>query len=303
MARVRVSKPLFFAVDQIPTMRPSIILQRVCIVGILVVVSGCALFNKTDDMTAASGRDVVGRPPDRITRDTIQLEVLLLDRPENDPLLGRILWDDVDEIGAVELDVRERLNSNGLRVGVAGSTLPQALQTLLESSHKGLTFLPADKRRISNAPPITLLAGTDTLVTTTTPARRSITLTGGKSSEPLEFDTAVCAFRVKANRLQDGWARLEFTPEIHHGASRVRHQANDVGWEMRASQDIEVLHDQRFEVMLNVGETAVVSCGQLEADSVGEHFFSQEKGKQRLMIVRLANIGQVEGLSRRATGQ
>lgn len=285
-------------------MRHSFIMQRVYVVGILAVASGCALFNRNDDDIAAeSVRDVVGRPPDRITRDTIQLEVLLLDRPENDPLLGRILWDDVDEIGAVELNVRERLNSNGLRVGVAGSTLPQALQTLLESSRKGLTFLPEDKRRLSNSPPIMLLAGTDTLVKTTPPARRSINITGGRLNKPLELNDAVCAFRVKANRLQDGWARLEFTPEIHHGANRVRHQANDVGWEMRASQDIELLYDQRFEIMLNVGETAVVSCGQPDPNSVGHHFFSNESGEQRLMIVRLADLGQVEGVSRRVSGR
>ncbi|MDB4614059.1 hypothetical protein OAH18_00065 [bacterium] len=272
-------------------------LKQLVVVGFLVGLSGCALFTKPDDSSSDPSRETVGRLPDRITRDTIQLEVLLLDRPAKDPLLGRILWDDVDEIGAVELDVRERLNANGFRIGVAGTSIPQALQTIIESSRKGLTFLPEDDRRLSSQAPINLVAGTDTLVQTAMAENRLILIEG--NDELGDYENAMCAFRIKANRLQDGWARLEFTPEIHHGENALRHHANEVGWEMRASQDVEPLYEQRFEIMLNVGETAVISCGSPKDDSPGQHFFKTNKGEQRLMIVRLTELGSVEGVSQR----
>lgn len=284
-------------------MRHPHFVHRVLIASILAAVSGCALFTRAEpDSTSESGRELVGYPPDRVTRDTIQLEILMIDRSGSDPLMGRILWDDVDEIGAVELDVREKLNTNGLRVGVAGSTLPQALQTLLESSRSGLTFLPDEQGRLSSATPITLLAGTDTVAHTAGPKTRVFEHVSDRGIESTEYENAVCVLRIRANRLQDGWAKLEFIPEIHHGENRVRHHANDVGWEMRASQDVEVLHDQRFEIMLNVGETAIISSGAPEPNSVGDHFFTQGRGDQRLMILRLADLGHVEGLSRRLTG-
>lgn len=284
-------------------MRRLFALQTLCIVGIIASSSGCAPWKQANASGDKPIRETVGRIPDRISRDTIQLEVLLLKRPANDPLLGQILWDDVDEIGAVELDVRERLNNNGFRVGVAGTSIPHALETILQSSRKGLTFLPDDDRRLSAQPPVTLLAGTDTIVKTTQPGKRTIQLAGhseDEEGESFSYDSAVCAFRIKASRLQDGWARLEFTPEVHHGENTLRHQANDVGWELKASQEIAPIYDQRFEIMLNVGETAIVSCSQPGANSPGSNFFESDKGEQRLLVVRLADLASIEGVSQHA---
>ena len=124
------------------------------------------------------------------------------------------------------------------------------------------------------------------------------------NGETLDVNDAQCLFRVSGRRMQDGWAKLKFVPEVHHGRTAMRHQANDIGWEMKTSQNIEPFFDLQFEVSLNVGEIAVISFVESPADCVGENFFlSDDERNRRVLLVRLAGMETLEGVSARASGQ
>ena len=272
---------------------------------LLTCITGCALFSRTPEQVVVDRPEssMLGKLPDRMTRDSLRLEILLIDRPAGDPLLTEMLWDEVDEIGAVDLDVRHALNANGMRVGVAGSTLPAGLQKIIKENRQGMSFSPQDESRISHKPIVDLLEGTDTLITSANAHAERVVLNLSKD-ETQSFENAQCMFRVTGERMQDGWARLIFVPEVHHGQTAVRHQANELGWEMKTSQKVEPYYDQKFDVSLNVGEIAVISLSNAPENSLGDHFFASADGRNhRLLVVRLAGMETLQGISARVTGQ
>jgi hypothetical protein len=116
-------------------------------------------------------------------------------------------------------------------------------------------------------------------------------------AEPKEFRDARFVFRVKAERDQDGWARIEFLPEIHHGEYRLRRVPGGVGFQLRTSQDVYPLYSQRFSLMLNVGEMAVITTDGENSASVGGHFFLGDGANarvQRVLVVRLSNMTKTD---------
>jgi hypothetical protein len=109
------------------------------------------------------------------------------------------------------------------------------------------------------------------------------------------FEQTRCLFRVKPVRLQDGWVRVEFTPEIHYGEMRLRPRPTELGWANFGGQNVEKCYPQEFAVTLNIGESAVVTA-LVDADAtLGEAFFHREQNgepRQRVLVVRLADMGR-----------
>jgi hypothetical protein len=107
----------------------------------------------------------------------------------------------------------------------------------------------------------------------------------------------VCTFKAAAEKLQEGWVKVAFIPEILYGEDRVRPVATDQGWESRGGQKIETYYDQEFTLELNTGEFVVMGMADEKPGSLGELFFRgwDPTGKfQRVMIVRLAGMQRVK---------
>lgn len=231
-----------------------------------------------------------------VGRDRIQVEVMFVERHVDDPLLGDDLWKHVGQVGAVTARTRAALEQNGLRIGHIGSVPPPALETLLNLQSP----FAADAgngggiqgRRIS------LRSGGETEIQTTGMIERAeIALHTSHGPEVETFEQARCLFRVKAERREDGWATLEFTPEIHHGSQRLRHVATPGSWQLRTAQEVQPLFQQRFSVTLNIGEMALVTAAPDSANVVGRSFFigtgADGQEIQRLLIVRLAEMSEL----------
>ncbi|HAW27434.1 MAG TPA: hypothetical protein DCY03_04840, partial [Planctomycetaceae bacterium] len=113
----------------------------VALVLLVVKISGCALMEESAvfGLKKYAEKQTVNKlPAIPVSHDAMQVEIVFIERPATDPLLGSTLWNEVDEIGAIELMDQENLNQNGLRVGHVSSVPPMALQTLLGlKSHLG----------------------------------------------------------------------------------------------------------------------------------------------------------------------
>ena len=72
--------------------------------------------------------------------------------------------------------------------------------------------------------------------------------------------------------LQDGWARLEFAPEIHHGDRTLAADGYGRRWQPQESQEIDVL-PQHFSLKLHVGEMAVITAAPEKPHSYGHKAF------------------------------
>ena len=87
---------------------------------------GCALFTQQPVQTTTNKIPALKPPP-----DAVALDIVFVERPRGDELLGPRLWHHVDEVGSLNPTTRNMLRTNGLRIGVSGSDPPPALQTLL----------------------------------------------------------------------------------------------------------------------------------------------------------------------------
>lgn len=275
--------------------------------GLLTVVPGCAasqlqwspwtgLEHRVSHDPGSSGRrsNTLLRPV-QTPGNAVQLEILAVERPADDPLLRTALWDEVDQIGALPGRVRKALKKHGLRVGVAASTPPEALQKMLGWSREIVNEGRGDSRRRSGWRQTRRPGGQ--IEVQTGPYHRTLTfdLPWDEKTKRKTLRHVRGVLRVTVRELGDGWAKLEFVPEVHHGRqkARIKPQPEFRSWITSTSQEVERLYDQKFTVTLNLGEMVVLSAAPDKEDSLGRCFFLSRKGKertQRLVVVRLANV-------------
>jgi len=257
------------------------------------LLTGCSLF-PTDDAVSKVESRRPSLPPIRASQNAIQLEVLFVERPADDPLLGPLLWREVDQITAIPAETRELLQQNGFRVGHVGSSLPPTVQTLLGIVGK------EDGGANANAKPLvgsrkSLPPGMDTEVQTGEERESChVKIVQGDQVKLHEYQFARSLFRLKSARLQDGWVRIDFQPEIHHGENRVRHTPTDEGWAYRSRQNVDARHAHQFSLTMNVGELALITAAPDQPESMGDLFFCRDDNgikKQRVLIVRVADAG------------
>lgn len=255
---------------------------------------GCALFGPSEDvLKEASPR--AGLPVLRPASNAIQLQVVFIERPSDDALASHLVWQELDQIGALPPATRTLLIDNGFRVGQTGASPPPALQTLLGLTEE-VASDDASEERLMRGRRMGLRSGQETeLLTNEAVTECRMTFAANGQEDTLEYHQARCLFRLKPIRQQDGWVRLEFTPEIHHGDARMRPTPNDDGWSLRGGQKVDVRHGLKFSVTLSTGEFVVVGCDGKNADLPGPRFFRRETEKsgdvQRLLVVRVADAG------------
>lgn len=292
---------------------------------------GCLLFNWSSTWFSSDLPSSFSEPSANVlrkiptSRTAVTLEIVFVERPIHDPLMGEQLWGEVDQIGSLPADVRQKLNEMGFRVGRVGANPPRALQTLMGLS----TEVGNDDEKRLVGRRVVLPSGAETEITTGQPhLRSSISMPTAQGMEVKNFENVRGVFRLKAKRLQEGWARIEFLPEIHHGRMANRPIAVRGGWQLQTAQSIERLYGQQFALDLNLGEMIVIT-GKLDPeDSVGKQFFhageysdaelrrnsalanrqnaaeqpksefglNSTTGIQRLLIVRLADLSTAESI-------
>lgn len=262
------------------------------IVGITLL-AGCALFPEGMSAEKVETRRPT-LPPIQAAPDSIQLEVLFVERPADDPLLTKLIWAEVDQIASIPAETRELLLQNGMRVALAGSNPPPTVQKLLGMVSGGSNSAVDSKRMVGSRK--LLPPGVDTEVQTAENYETChLKLIQGDNVKLLDYQQARCLFRMNSNRLQDGWIRVTFQPEIHHGENRVRHTPTEDGWAFRSRQNVDARHSHQFSLTMNVGEIALITAAPEMPESLGELFFCRDDNgikKQRVLIVRVADAGQ-----------
>jgi hypothetical protein len=248
--------------------------------------SGCALFNSDETMHTAAKTPLKPLTPQF---DAIQLDVSFVERPQGDPLLGPALWSELDEISTLDGKTLTTLHENGVRFGIASSNPPRSLMAAIEIAEQANSY---SGRRYAqqSGQEMTINAWGEY------PSCR-ITIPGDGGTIVQEYKYANCTFRVIPTRLQDGWVRIEFIPEIHHGEMKMRKLPGEQNWKHLPSQLVDPLYGQRFSVELNVGELVVLSAAGDDPQSVGHHFFrggTTDSKLQRLLIVRVADMQRLD---------
>ncbi|MCA8982119.1 MAG: hypothetical protein KDA76_00035 [Planctomycetaceae bacterium] len=230
--------------------------------------------------------------------DAVQLDIVFVERDNKDPLLTRMLWDEIDQVGTVDLQTRSRLRDAGFRVGLVGMSPPRSLQRLLGFS-SDITDTAGTSRHKELAGRSVLLRSQGETEIQTSPIYPELMLKLPGSEEPVKLLNARFVLRVQLERLQDGWVNLHITPEIHHGNSQLRPVAGASNWELKGTQEVKSFEDLQFSVALNVGEMVVLSADHESEHSIADQFFVNrdvQRPQRRLVVVRLSDMKKIEPL-------
>ncbi len=282
------------------TPKRGIPLGRLLVAALALVLlnGGCTLFRRGSTFIEHVSRklDKSTSVIPRIPRapETVQLELMFVERPIDDPLLGDgQLFEGMDMVGMDPIR-RKRLLQNGIRVGHSSATPNRAIEALLGlMSESAGTAAPVDPRKLSGRR-VVRPSGGETIVQTA-PMRpaASVKVVMDEGVRIKDFRLARPVIRLKAERFQKRWARLEFLPEIHHEERRFRRISSENGWKSETAQKVHRLYSQRFSLTLNVGDMAVITADSAMPDSLGGTFFiAGDDGEriQRVLIVRLSDI-------------
>jgi len=263
----------------------------VCAV-IAALTSGCALFNPGSAVERITAERPF-LPQVQSERNVIDLEVYYVDRVVGDPTISDGLWRAVNQ-AAGPLSTHARLRGEGIQYGVSPSSAPPALQALI---FRGLGSTPTKTTSVRNVP---LINGSSAPIHVgTLPKSCVIPSSGKKGVGALTVDQGECTFKVAAERLQEGWVKLAFLPQILHGSERIRFEPGEQTWENKNSRLIESYYDQEFSLELNTGEFVVIGLAEDRPGTLGHLFFRSgdpQSRFQRVMIVRLAGMQSVKPL-------
>lgn len=262
------------------------------------MVCGCALFSPKKSSLTSLG---LKKPAIEATSDPnapvkriVRLQAATIRSRPSEARLRNLVWETLDESGAMKPEDRLRLNQSGLRVGVSGGTLPWALTSLLPQSSSsngnqqgfgtGLVILEGNQSRIElpvkeeqiSVPP-NQLAGL---------------LNGG------ELKNAGCAFVVEPQEYADGWVVLKVTPELRYGDVASRFSFLDDGGQYETGQKHHPLYEQQFEIKLHVGESIVIGFQENEGWTVGKLLMQSEELTntfENLVVLQLNAVECVKG--------
>ena len=245
-----------------------------------------ALLGAAADSSAAAGR-----------LKTLPLEFTFIRHAEDDAELGSELWNVVDE-QCLSTDLRYRLSSNGLRVGIVRGILPPQLldrfsPTAEPTGAAETSLLEADRsvvRRVIQALPASsneLVANSRVpeLVLLERDSRSTVDQLSGQT-----YSDASAVFDVQISPAADGGVYLSLTPLIKHGPVERNWIGDDGAFRLEAGQRKTVMDRLVVELPLPADGILLLSCIGPPASSLGDAFFRDPRGRhegRRLLAVRL----------------
>lgn len=198
--------------------------------------------------------------------------------------MGEELWRQVDELGGVEPETRALLRQHGFRVGVTAANPPLALQQMLGAEPDFAYEPDAEQAKQSRGHRYVILSGGHAEIRTS-PNFPSCTidLPGGNGARTQTLHEVCCYYRLSPRKLQDGWVRLEFVPQIHYGQMRDNIVAEGPDLRYQRGQQTHTFYPQRFHLTLGTGEIALVTGEQNSEGTLGSLFF---RGPAALQVPR-----------------
>jgi hypothetical protein len=282
--------------------------------GVLVValagaaICGCTVLKPISDVFGfwppATTTSTNPLPPLQASRDAVQIDFTFVERPLGDPLLGKALWGQIDQVGAVAANETESLKRLGLRVGNAGASVCPALEQILRESEPADG--PSSETRISvKKETLCIGPGVSPPITTNAVPKCTIDVPVTTGTKQHSYENFRSVLQLTAHRLQDGWARLEFVPEIHFGKEALRPTSATAGlqsvWQPEVAQEVESLLAQRFTIKLHVGEMVLITADAPENPRLfgTQAFIRDQRGAgkiERVLILRLANMSRIDAV-------
>jgi hypothetical protein len=270
---------------------------RITIALLVCFAGGCRMF---PDETMAGGHSPL--KPAQPSPDSVGMEIIWARFPANDPVLGDAAWREIDET-QIDPSVRRELLSNGLRAGVIGSVVPAAIDHVLhqrDCTPDGRSDPTNTDAQLVTDPIVhghILRARrnqrTDIQASEEYPSL-PLLVSGASGLGGHTYQQAKAVYCLRVDPRPDRTALIELTPEIQHGASRLRFTTGDDGILKQASlNERKVFEQLQLSVRLAPGEMLVLMSLPQSGSRLGHYFHtvdSSEGPQQKLILIRLAEV-------------
>jgi hypothetical protein len=271
---------------------------RIAFAIVVGVAGGCRLF---PDGTMAKGHSPL--KPAQPSPDSVAMEIIWARFPANDPVLDDATWREIDET-QIDPSVRRELLNNGLRAGVVGSSAPAAIGRVLhqrESKPNDSCPDAAEKNAQLMTEPLVhghilrLRRSQRTEIQASEEyATLPLLVSGGAELGGHTYQQAKAVYSLRVDPRPDRTARVEITPEIQHGAPRLRFTTGDDGILKQASMnDRKVFEQLQLSVRLAPGEMLVMMSLPDSGSRLGHYFHTVDSAdgpQQKLILIRLAQV-------------
>lgn len=251
---------------------------RTFVIVALASAAGCV----TDPMkTVESGWSRFKPKAPAAAPDVVDLQYIFLERELGSRELNDIVWAEADE-QFIDLERRNHLKANGIRVAKQGTRLSQELQKLVQNAN------PSGQGRMHETHS-GMLAKVQT--TEILPSWSLFQVHDGRSAGETIAD-AQGYLHVTPNTLGDSGVQLIVLPVLEYGQRQNRRvPAPDLsGWQLRNERDSRAFQDLQFELDLVTGEYLLIGCWPDRKGTLGwQYFTKQTKGKmtQTVLLIRV----------------
>ena len=265
--------------------------------------TGCGVVLTTATVsTPQSILKAVRGGPDHVTLEIFQVRV-----PADDKQLAAELWQAADE-QRLDLDVRNRLVSNGFRAGVIGGALPDSLARSLnlqsempeEETERIITdesATPKVARRVlqlKRREPATIQASE-------VQPSLHVLLNSESGLQGRSYEEVQGVYSLRAEALPGQQVLVQLIPELQHGELRNRYAGSDQGiFVVTPSRERKVFDEMKMSVSLAAGEMLVVTGVPETPGSLGSAFHAERRAgvaEQKLVLVRLLQVPDSEILA------
>jgi len=210
----------------------------------------------------------------------ILIDFALIERDVGDPYINRELWTHTDQL-VLDLEKKDLLEANGLRVGQLVGLTPAELQTLLTSER----WCPKPFKRITcSGQPYNLPLGQ-----VVPHADYDVCL--GPQVHEVGVDRARFFLEVLPAQAANGRTKLVLTPKVETGEQVLPFQPKpeQSRWDFKIERPSKTYKDLSWEVSLAPNEFLVIGAVFDKPNSLGYRSFVQDEGRdhvQKLLVIR-----------------
>ena len=246
--------------------------SRFIIMVLICCVCGCAPWEKPDK------KSTLTFPKTRIAVDAVGLELGVVQLDSDQSETFEQFWGLLDQ-QELPLELRKRLDQNGIRAAIMSSHPPALLHDLVEPKPIRMDKLTElekqlhakgllrEKQRMIAHERISSREGQSRPVATSGNHAEISWIIRNGDKQTVGSDKSVRGvISVTSYPQGDGSVRLVFKPEIHHGRIRHRIGAAEHAFLMKESQAVTPVDDLKFAVTLRSGESIVIAPTQDVAD-------------------------------------
>ncbi|QEG24747.1 hypothetical protein [Mariniblastus fucicola] len=228
--------------------------------------------------------DGIVLPKSKMENDSVAVRVAVVELDDQQQTQFADFVETTDQ--KLPLEIRQRLDDNGLRVSVISSINTPDIQKMLAPRIQDPRWLDGQELELAEAgklEPIYRMASHrhvekkrgQSFTVEVSPVRQksSWVVYVGESQFPDRASLAQCHMRITSWPMPDGSVRLQFIPEVHYGQNLSRIGVDGTNFAVQQRRDVKELRALSFEISVQPGETVMVApTNRLER--IGDLFFN-----------------------------